>query len=238
MMQSWLHHCESTDRKSTRDRNLRLSNEMHKLCVDTLKMKRNPLFQPQKLYQVSLLHLGKRRIKHPPRGSLMRRNNCSTKSAMMQVIARVVCLFFIHSSSPSCESLTAAAAAAEAKRNGIFSLLGLSFCCCSNSQQCTIWASSLSLSFTCITVANQLLFVRDSTDRHDGSSSSKSKYFPIRFACGYIAFTVIVLAPSWSPTDHFRAAISNWMNSSHPSFLPSCLFSRLCRLMVMDWWTT
>ena len=146
MMQSWLHHCESTDRKSTRDRNLRLSNEMHKLCVDTLKMKRNPLFQPQKLYQVSLLHLGKRRIKHPPRGSLMRRNNCSTKSAMMQVIARVVCLFFIHSSSPSCESLTAAAAAAEAKRNGIFFLLGLSFCCCSNSQQCTIRASSLSLS--------------------------------------------------------------------------------------------
>ena len=171
-------------------------------------MKRNPLFQPQKLYQVSLLHLGKRRIKHPPRGSLMRRNNCSTKSAMMQVIARVVCLFFIHSSSPSSESLTAAAAA-EAKRNGIFFLLGLSFCCCSNSQQCTIRASSLSLSFTCITVANQLLFVRDSTDRHDGSSSSKSKYFPIRFACGYIAFTVIVLAPSWSPTDHFRAAISN-----------------------------
>ena len=108
-------------------------------------MKRNPLFQPQKLYQVSLLHLGKRRIKHPPRGSLMRRNNCSTKSAMMQVIARVVCLFFIHSSSPSSESLTAAAAA-ESKRNGIFFLLGLSFCCCSNSQQCTIRASSLSLS--------------------------------------------------------------------------------------------
>jgi hypothetical protein len=163
----------------------------------------------------------------------------------MQVIARVVCLFILFFLLLLVCFLGIPVRLAAAKRNGIFSL-DCPFVCsrCSKPQYIHRQAGShiqskrraLSIiSFTCITVANQLLFAWESTDRHDGSSSSKSKYFSNSFRLWlHNSISTVVVCASSNRPNHFRAVNKPTPSSRQNEILVLFLYFFLCKLIVID----